>query len=180
MNEAINRPVTRARREQNTADFPVGEMPAIDLDASHDVDRERIVVADSTALHSQYQGAIAFAEEPMDILINPPASERNPPQWVECWVNGRGAEIFINGQWVACGYLPVNRPLTVKRKYVEVLIRAKQTTYQTAHVAAEDAKSTHVENHALPQTNLRNQISVLLDANPAGREWLQRLVRERE
>lgn len=180
MTDALNQPVRRARREHSTADFPVGEMPSINLDASQDVDRNRVVVADESALHAEYQSALAFAEEPLDVLINPPASERNPPQWVECWVNGRGAEILINGQWVACGYLPVNRSLTIKRKYVEVLIRSKQTTYQTEHIAAEDAKSTHVENHAIAQTNLRNQISVLYDANPAGREWLQRLVRERE
>ncbi len=180
MTEAINRPVSRTRREQSTADFPVGEMPAIDMDPSHDVDRKRIVVADETALQSEYAEAIAFAEEPVEILINPPASERNPPQWVECWVNGKGAEILMDGKWVACGYLPVNMALTIKRKYLEVLIRSKQTTYQTHHIAPEDAKSTHVENHAIPQTNLRNQVSVLADKNPLGREWLQRLVRERE
>lgn len=180
MTDAINQPIRRARREQHTSDFPVGEMPSINLDPSQEVDRNRIQIADETALHAEYQSALAFAEEPMDILINPPASERNPPQWVECWVNGRGAEILINGQWVACGYLPVNRALTIKRKYVEVLIRSRQTTYQTQHVAPEDAKSTHVDNFAIPQTNLRNQISVLADNNPAGREWLQRLVRERE
>jgi hypothetical protein len=180
MTEAINRPVSRARREQSTADFPVGEMPAIDMDPSHEVDRKRIIEADETALKAEYFSALSFAEEPVDVIIHPPASERNPPQWVECWVNGRGAEILMDDKWVQCGYLPVNMALTIKRKYVEVLIRSKQTSYQTSHIAPEDAKSTHVENHAIPTTNLRNQISVQYDANPLGREWLQRLVRERE
>lgn len=180
MTEALHQPVRRARRENSTADFPVGEMPSINLDASQEVDRDRIIVADAASLQADYANAIAFAEEPVDVIIHPPASERNPPQWVECWVNGKGAEILIDGKFVACGYLPVNMLLTIKRKYVEVLIRSRQTTYQTSHVAPEDAKSTHVENHAIPTTNLRNQISIQYDANPLGREWLQRLVRERE
>jgi hypothetical protein len=180
MTDAINQPVQRRRREANTADFPIDQMPSINLDASQDVDRDRVVIADATALQDEFAKALAFAEEPVDILIHPPASERNPPQWVPCWVNGRGAELFLNGQWVACGYLPVNTPLTTKRKYVEVLIRSKQTTYQTAHVAPEDAKSTHVDNFAVPQTNLANQVTIQYDANPLGREWMQRLVRERE
>lgn len=180
MTDAINQPIRRARREQHTSDFPVGEMPSISLDPSQEVDRNRVQIADATALHDDYAKALAFAEEPVEVLINPPASERNPPQWVPCWNNGKGAEVLLNGQWVAFGQLPVNRALTTKRKYVEQLVRSRQTTYQTQHVAPEDATSTHVENHAIAHTNLTNQISILHDANPAGREWLQRLVRERE
>ena len=47
MTDALHQPVRRARLEHSTADFAVGEMPSIDLDASQEVDRERIIVADA-------------------------------------------------------------------------------------------------------------------------------------
>lgn len=179
MTDAINTPVRRARREQHSTDHPIGQMEPLSLDVTEEVDRKRIVEADESALVDGYATAIGFAEEPVVIMVNP-ASERNAAQWVECWVNGKGAEVLIEGRWTECPYMPVGVELTVKRKYVEVLLRSKQTTWQTNHVAADDAKSVHVDNKTIPTTMARNSVSILSDRNPMGREWLKRVMAEKE
>lgn len=174
MTDAVNQPVRR-RRETSTTEFTVGEMDPIDLTGEEDRP-SRIVEADSTALKAEYTQAIAFAEEPVTIMVSK-GNDRNAALVVDCWVNGKGAELLINGKWREAGWIPCDREVTTKRKYVEVLLRSKTTSYMTEH---SEPGAQYIQNRAVPSTNLRNNVSVLEDKHPLGRAWLSSIVSERE
>lgn len=174
MTDAINTPVRR-RRMNSTEDVSIDQMESIDLSGEDDAP-SRIVQAQADSLMADHQKKLAFAEEPVTVIIAK-ANDRNASWVVECWNNGRGAELLINGKWVESGWLPCDREVTTKRKYVEILLRSKTTQYRTEH---SDPGAEYVQNRAVPTTTLRNQLTILEDKNPLGRAWLSSIVAERE
>ena len=169
--DAINNPVKRQyNREKNTTEMHIGQRDSVDLDAPRE--SEEIAIAETT-IGKDYVDEINFMEEPVTIRINKSA-EKYAPNVVDCWANGRGAEQFINGKWAVCGWLPVNTVVTTKRKYVEVLARAKQESIQTRVVKHED----HEDNFADRYTNLKYPFSVISDPSRRGAEWLTRILSE--
>ena len=64
----------------------------------------------------------------------------------------------------------MNTRVTTKRKYVEVLCRAKIDTINTM---VEDATVENPANHISRATSSRASFSVLEDRNPKGAEWLR-------
>lgn len=174
MTEAINQPIRR-RRINSTEDTAIGQMEEIDL-TGEDEAPSRIVEAQADSLIAEHAAKLKFAEEPITVLIAK-QNDRNASWVVECWNNGKGAELLINGKWVESGWLPCDREITTKRKYIEILLRSKTTTYRTEH---SSPGAEHVQNRAIPTTTLRNQISVIEDKNPLGRAWLSSIVAERE
>lgn len=169
--DAINNQVKRQyNREKSTEDMKVGQRDSVNLDMPRD--SEEIAIAETT-IGQDYVDEINFMEEPVTIRINKSA-EKYAPNVVDCWTNGRGAEQFINGKWAVCGWLPVNTVVTTKRKYVEVLARAKQESIQTRVVKHED----HEDNFADRYTNLKYPFSVISDPSRRGAEWLTRILSE--
>lgn len=124
-------------------------------------------------LNQDYADELAFQEEPVKIILNPSA-EKNAPTAFPVWVNGKGAEVFQNGKWDEIGYLPVGRPLIIKRKYVEVIIRAKLDTVTTAH---DDSNAERPVNRVNRATSSVHSYSILEDKSPRGRAWLAEMVR---
>ena len=93
-------------------------------------EREPIIIKAEKGTSKSYLDELAFMEEPVTIRLEPSA-EKNAPAWFPASVNGEGAEVLQpDGRWLhmAEGYLPVGRRVTTKRKYVEVLLRAKIDT----------------------------------------------------
>jgi hypothetical protein len=119
-----------------------------------------------------YAKQLAFAEEPVTVILHP-SGEEFAPMFRECWVNGGGAEILINGKWVAAGSLPVGTPVTTKRKFVEVFARSKHNTIRTVVAQYADREMNDIQRTAVQSI----PFSVVKDANPLGEEWLQRLIR---
>ena len=180
--QAVNNPVRRSAPEINTGDMQIDQPPRIAMPDDGLPDRENIVVAaaGSKALESsKYMRSLQFNEDPVTIIIAPDQG-KNPAPCVDVWVNGKGAEQLIGGQWVTKGWLPVNRPVTTRRKYVEVLIRSKPMAVNTysPKLAEEDVRSGKQENVIDRNVRPSNAISVVGDENPAGREWLQKLMWE--
>ena len=177
MTDALNTPVRRPRREIHTSDFPVGQAPTIDMSGEGPIERGEIVTPLDGPLSMDQVEPLAFAEESVTILINPSA-EKNAPLTVDCWVNGKGAEVFLNGKWQEFGWLPVNRPVTTKRKYVEVLARSKMDNVTTDVGSSEEERP---RNNIVRNTSVKSQFSVLADSNKRGlgHEWLMRLMAER-
>lgn len=172
MNEALNTPVRRAKREVSSDDFPIGQKPDILLHDDQPIEREQIITALDDRLDNSYAEALKMAEEPVTILIYP-GREKNAPIVVDCWVNGRGAEVFVNGQWHTFNCLPVNVAVTTKRKYVEVLARSKIDTINTD---VEDATVENPANRINRVTSSTAVFTVIGDKNPKGGEWLRRLM----
>lgn len=134
----------------------------------------QVVAGDESILEDTVQAErLAMGEDPVLIEITP-SSEENAPTSYPAWVNGKGAEVFLNGQWLPVTYLPVGVAITVKRKYVEVLARAKTDHIKTVHDEA---------NVALPRNTIQRTTSavanftVLEDPNPRGPAWLAEIRR---
>lgn len=131
-----------------------------------------IVLVDKP-FNKDYLDELEFQEEPVTIILNPSA-EKNAPTAFPVWVNGKGAEVFQNNQWMEIGYLPVGRPLTIKRKYIEVIIRAKLDAVTTQH---DDATVERPHNRINRSTSAVHSYSILEDKNPKGRAWAQEMIR---
>lgn len=175
MSDAIHNPAKRQYkgREVNTAEFAVGQKNDIDLD-SQIIHGEAIPnVAGDNEVNAQYMAELAFMEEPVTIKIEENSRSDFPETHVPVQVQGRGAEVLVNGQWVEMTWVPVNVILTMKRKFVEVLARSKSDSIRTNH---DDATVERPRNTINRRTTANYPLSILSDDNPRGREWLQRIM----
>ena len=173
MADAQNTPVRRAKPEFNTADLEVGQRSSVILPNEGDVRAEDIILpVDINALNKVYMDAIAFNEQAIKIVIHP-SRERNAPNVFDCWVNGRGAEVFMNGKWQTLGYLPVGIPVITKRKYVEVLASSKIENINTEVIDTTTDKLPINKVHRNNSATCTFQ--VIEDKDPRGVEWLTRL-----
>jgi len=103
---------------------------------------------------------LAFMEEQVEVMVHESA-DPNAEMIVETWVNGT-AQRFIRGQ-----------SLTVRRKYVEVLARAKMTGIQTREASDYNGdRTTAIVKH----TALKYPFSVVRDSNPRGAAWLKQVM----
>lgn len=97
----------------------------------------------------------AFMNEMVTIVVNP-SQDPEDPKLVQVGVNG------VNQ------FIPRGEPVQVRRKYIEVLARAKRTDFaQTL-----DERLGERMNHLHPMHSLRFPFSVVRDANPYGGDWL--------
>lgn len=128
-----------------------------------DIDRPDIRV-ERESLKSGRAEMLKFMEEPIEIEIYESPDE-NAERFVFCSVNGEGA-----GPPKFGGYLPRGVPVTVKRKHVEVLVRAKRVSVRTDEVRGHDgARSTALRRKSGQAYPFR----VLRDDNPRGAAWLK-------
>lgn len=173
--QAQHHPVNKPATEVSTADMEVGQRPPVDLTKPRSSESIAPLELDAVTgdLDHQRLEALAFMEEPMTIVLQKGA-EKFAPNMVDCWVDGRGVEQFINGKWVSLGWLPVNVPVTTRRKYVEVLARAKQDAVKTEVVKHKEEE----DNLAHRFTSGKYPLSVVRDDNPRGYAWLTRVLME--
>ncbi len=93
---------------------------------------KEIVQADS--FDKEQVENLAFFNEPVDIMIQSSGQEKAAP--AQAWNNGKPAEIRSpNGSWIETinGFLPTGQRITVRRKILETLLRARVTKVNTAH-----------------------------------------------
>lgn len=107
-------------------------------------------------LDDSYAAQLAFMEEPVDVMVHE-TTDPNEQMLVDVYCNGI-PQRFIRGQ-----------VQTVKRKYVEILARAKQTSIATRTVTTTDDVINRIDKH----TALRYPFSVAHDPNPRGAAWLK-------
>lgn len=119
-------------------------------------DRE-IVTADG--IDMDYAAALAFNEELVDVVVHE-STEPNASPLVDTYVNGV-PQRFIRGQ-----------TQRVKRKFVEVLARAKQTGIKTVVDMSNGEPVNRIHRH----TGLRYPFSVQHDPNPNGAAWLRNIL----
>lgn len=159
-----------ARAALRTADIKIDQKDPIEETA----DREgEIVKADLSAIaEKEYLERLAMAEEPVTIQIEP-SSEANAPTSYFCGVNGNNPEVLYNGKWMKLPlpYVPVGVQFTMKRKYVEVLVRAKRDTVSTNY----DELGTF--NKINRVTSAVANVQVLEDKNPRGPAYFAELRR---
>ena len=166
-----------AGKALHSEDIPQQQPPEISLAFNKPLERGESIEPIDKPLDDDYTVALLMAEDPITIQIEP-GMEENAPRVVDCWVNGKGAEVLdpITNKWLEINCLPIGGPITTKRKYVEVLARSKLDNVQTK---TGDMRQEHPENRIVRNTSRKAVFSVLHDPNPKGREWLIRLMSER-
>lgn len=105
---------------------------------------------------------MAFNEEPVRVLVHE-STDKNAELIVEVYNNGV-PQRFIRGQ-----------AQVVKRKFLEVLARAKMTTQGQQLIKDGEGNDTY---RMVPHTALRYPFSVMEDSNPRGADWLKAVLAE--
>lgn len=162
-----------AKSVLDSPDVKIDQKPDIIEGHEHE---PRIIPAGEKVMTHAHLEALKFSEDPVTIRISPSA-EKNAPRSYLSSVNGKGAEVWVNGHWIEFnqGYLPVGRTITVKRKYVEVLLRAKADSVETVH---SNPGAEVIENRLRTSTSQVAAISILKDDNPRGAAWAEALIRQ--
>jgi hypothetical protein len=107
---------------------------------------------------------LAFMEEPVKILVHESSDPNDPDPSPLLRVNGRNQYIIRGTEQ------------TVRRKYVEVLARARKTGYTQS--IRHDQVTGNVHQKMNPRTALRYPFSVIEDRNPNGSAWLRKILAE--
>jgi len=161
MRTARNNPVT-PRGGVHTEDFDLAQPAAIHIPDSGALNRqsEVLVPADATALDRNYVDALKFNEDVLEILLEP-SSEENAPMVIDVSVNGETV-------WIMVG-----QNVSLKRKFVEVLMRSKPVSVRTEH---EDIGAKIINNRIIRNTRAKYPMSILRDpAQGKGMEWMRRI-----
>jgi hypothetical protein len=159
-----------ARQELHSDTLPkVEQMPPIVNPETYDGD---VVIGEKIG-GADYLDELAFMENEVTIRLEP-SSDKNAAGAFPVWCNGRGAEILVNGKWVECAYLPVGQVLTTKRKYLEIIVRAK---IDTVHTEIRNMDSERPDNRVQRFTSPVSSFSILEDRNPRGAHWVAEIRR---
>jgi hypothetical protein len=125
------------------------------------------VVIGERVANAEYLDDLAMMEDPITIRLEPSA-DKNAAGAFPVWVNGKPAEVFQNGRWHELGWLPVGQVMTIKRKVLEVIIRAKTDTVHTQILESDSERPNNViQRYTSPTTSF----SILEDLNPKGAAW---------
>ena len=174
MADAKNRIVEpKYSREIHTADMPISQKDDINLDMPIIHGEGLANVAGDLNDPKGIAASLAFMEEPVTIRIEENSRSDFPETHAAVQVNGKGAEVLIDNKWVAMTWVPIGIALTLKRKYVEVLARAKSDNIRTKH---EDANVEKPQNRIERRSTSNYPLSVIEDKSPRGAEWLSRIM----
>ena len=178
--------VPPAQRETHSTDFQIGNhSPITEKTDRDDVGREKsnghrlfghrlkrtddLIMLDGIEVSEGYLAELSFNEDPITIIINA-STHKNAASIFENWCNGLGAEMLINGKWLVIKDLPVGKPITVKRKIVEQMARARVMGVQTIH---EEPPVQSPRNEIIRTSSQVHSFSILKDDSPRSIEWLE-------
>lgn len=147
------------------ADLPVGQARHLDVPVEGSIRElartdQEIEVVPGPAL-GEYAAALAFNEELVEVIVHE-STDKNAEPVVDLYCNGV-PQRFVRG-----------RVQTVKRKYLEILARARITAMTTDVQIQGDNVMNRINKH----TALRYPFSVQRDANPTGAAWLRKILQE--
>lgn len=156
----------RISKETNTQEQTIGQAQEFVMSATGEIDREdfrdQFQTVD-TPVQSAHSQELIFMEEKVQVIIPKGANPRAEEQFIQVGSNG------VN-QFIERGV-----PQWVKRRFVEVLARAKKDDVQTAQIVnANGEKDTKI----IKTPSLLHHFQVLQDPNPNGPVWLQRVLAE--
>lgn len=165
-----------AREELHTDDIKIEQKDDIignGRDNSDLIGRDGDIVQAQQLPKKEYLDELAFNEEPVTIRIEP-SSDKNAALWHPIWVNGKGCEVWRGDAWREMTYIPVGQVITIKRKYVEVLLRSKTDTVQTL---VREVEGENPQNTIRRFTTATVTFSIIEDRNPLGAAWVNEIRR---
>ena len=160
------------RKEVHNSQFEMEKPKDIVLQDGVQIEHD----ANIAAMEKQYFDDLAFNEEPVTILIDqPPGDFAQATQ--DVWCNGEMPELLINNKWYRKCAIPLGVEVTTKRKYVEILMRAKPYTVRTSYDPQTESNPSP-ENYVKRTPNRAVNMSIIGDTSSRAREWQQRIMRE--
>lgn len=160
-------------RNQDVQELDLAKEGTVAFDEGNDIDLsgadEVIVTQREVTGISEKMATLQFMEEPVTINVHESTNE-NAAQYVFLAINGEGPgpQKFP--------YLPRGMDITVKRKFVDRLARARVVSYKST----ERVNGAGEREVVYPKTSaLLYPFSVVEDKNPRGRDWLRGLLSER-
>lgn len=146
-----------SKRELDAGNEYLGAAPEIELGKTES-DFESIV----TELGANAVGTEVFMNEMLTIIMASNGADDETPT----------VPVGVNGSFI---YLPRDEPIQVKRKYVEVLARAKKTDYdQTLDIMLGERMNRLTQRHVL-----KYPFTVIHDPNAVGHQWLREILAQR-
>ncbi len=148
-----------AQQEFNTSEIAPKQKREIKLDLNTDLTQVRQnedIIIETGAINKDYLAELAFMEEPVTIRLERTA-EKNAPAFIDVSVNGRT-------EWLEKG-----KPVTIARKYIDVLARCKSDFIETV---APNAESGEIVNRLMRNTTAKHPFTVISDPSPRGYDWL--------
>lgn len=137
-------------------------------------DREpEVIIADTSLIDKGYQDELAFMADWIVIRLEPSGAE-NAPTTFPVWVNGRGAEVLVNGRSVIWTHLPVSVDITVRRSVVEIIARSKTMRVHTEHTGDLMQQASNRTGRAVSQAQ---PFSIIRDPSPRGAAWASDMIR---
>lgn len=153
------------RKELNTEEMDMQKPSDIVIPSEGVIVREPESIAAMTSpLEKKYADALQFGEDNIELMIQP-SSEENAPTVIDVYVNGEAK------------YIPVGQRVTLKRKFVEVLLRAKPISVNTIHDSHTSGKAW-IDNKLIRNARAKYPMSILHDPSPKGEEWLRNVMYE--
>lgn len=152
-------------KEISSEDVKVGQKQILDVPVTGSLENlirtdHKIESVDGPSV-GDYAAELAFNEEFVDVVVHE-STDKNAEAIVDLYCNGT-PQRFIRGQ-----------TQRVRRKFVEILARARQTSITTkTHANGEDGEAV---NRISKHTAVRYPFSVVYDANPKGGAWLKQLL----
>lgn len=132
---------------------------AIELPESEIMTGEAVAAA---GVGNDYLKQLAFMEEKITVIVNESSNPNDDPLPM-VGVNGTN-QFFVRGE-----------PTLVKRKFVEVLARAKTEAVTTK---VDERNSENPTNRILRNRAHKYPFQVVEDRNSRGRDWLTAILRE--
>ena len=159
-------------RERTTDDIKIEQQAPLNLDNLSSMSDRPAEIVRAEGFTKEYADQLDFNEQPVTVMISPEGG-RNSASWVQAWSCGT-SEYFENGRWVPAfkGYLPTGRRITLKRRLVEVLLRARVTSVSTNH-DAKDSQGNPI-NQVIRETAAVNPIQIFNDNGPGAQEWFEK------
>lgn len=164
------------KKERHTSDVKIEQAPEVVEDRDHQdiailAKQLRIDIVKHPSLTKDYLEELAFMEEPLIVRFSS-GLDPHAPKFVDCSVNGKGIEVLMdNGKWFELFQVPVNRNITMKRKYVEVFARCKHVYLTAKH----EMQGEDVINKSVPNADFKHPFSIIDDKSPRGDEWFNRV-----
>lgn len=162
-----------AVKETFADDIKIEQKDNINLD--DDGERSPEIVRAEKLPEKEFLDELMFYEEPVTIRLEP-TTDKNAPIAFPVWVNGKGCEVWDprKNQWVERPFLPIGMLLTIKRKYLEVIARAKT---DTVSIAEHNMMAENPGNLAVRRTSAVQSFSIIEDKNPRGGAWMSEIRR---
>lgn len=154
-----------ARPRSNTEEMQVGQAQSFDIPLTGSINpedfKDNFEIVDGPQYDDQAK-LLKFMEEPVKVMINDNGMP-NAAQTIQLSVQGVN-QFLIRGV-----------PICIKRKFVEILARAKTEILQTPeYLDASGNRATRLtKSHVL-----LHPFSILEDRNPNGSKWLENILKE--